>query len=277
MPKLLPALIGSTHPGPAAAVTIISVVLGVGVGLEPWRVVVLGLAVAANQASVGLSNDWIDAERDRVVGRTDKPIVRGDVSVALVRTAAGVTAAAAIALTVPLGIWATAAHTVFLISAWSYNLGLKSTVISVLPYLVSFGLLPSVVTLSQSEPAAAASFATVLGALLGAAAHFANVLPDLADDRRTGVRGLPHRLGSRASGLITWAALIAAGFAGFVAPSSLPPALSALALGINLVIAAAGIAIVLTRAPSRLLFRLIIVAALVDVVVLATAGRALSA
>lgn len=277
MPKLLAALIGSTHPGPAVAVTAISVVLGVGVGLEPWRLVLLGLAVAANQASVGLSNDWIDADRDRAVGRTDKPIVRGDVGVAAVRASAGATAVVAIALTVPLGIWATAAHTVFLISAWSYNLGLKSTAFSVLPYLVSFGVLPSVVTLSQPEPAAAASFATVLGALLGIAAHFANVLPDLDDDRRTGVRGLPHRLGSRTSGLITWATLIAAAIAGFVAPSGLPPAVSALALGANLVIAAVGTALVLSRPPSRLLFRLIIVAALVDVMVLATAGRALSA
>ena len=37
------------------------------------------------------------------------------------------------------------------------------------------------------------------GAALGAAAHLANVAPDLEDDLATGVRGLPHRLGARVS------------------------------------------------------------------------------
>ena len=39
------------------------------------------------------------------------------------------------------------------------------------------------------------------GGLLGVAAHLANVLPDLQDDTATGVRGLPHRLGAKATAL----------------------------------------------------------------------------
>jgi 4-hydroxybenzoate polyprenyltransferase len=39
------------------------------------------------------------------------------------------------------------------------------------------------------------------GALLGVAAHLANVLPDLGEDAATGVRGLPHRFGARATAL----------------------------------------------------------------------------
>ena len=38
----------------------------------------------------------------------------------------------------------------------------------------------------------------VTGALLGVGAHLLNVLPDLDDDHRTGVRGLPHRIADRA-------------------------------------------------------------------------------
>ena len=71
------ALARSTHPGPGLAVTVVAVLLGVAVGLEPWRVAVLGLAMLFDQVSVGLSNDWIDADRDRAVGRTDKPVARG--------------------------------------------------------------------------------------------------------------------------------------------------------------------------------------------------------
>lgn len=46
------------------------------------------------------------------------------------------------------------------------------------------------------------------GALLGSGAHFANVLPDLDADARTGVRGLPQRLG--ATGARASAALLLA-------------------------------------------------------------------
>ena len=44
----------------------------------------------------------------------------------------------------------------------------------------------------------------------GAGAHFANVLPDLDDDARTGVRGLPHRLGAARSAVAAAGLLLAA-------------------------------------------------------------------
>ena len=87
------ALVMSTHPLPGVAVTVIAVILGIGVGLEPGSVILLGLAFLLNQASVGLSNDWLDADRDRAVGRTDKPVARGDLSPAAARNAAFIAAA----------------------------------------------------------------------------------------------------------------------------------------------------------------------------------------
>lgn len=270
MPRRIVALAGSTHPGPAVAVTVVAVVLAVGAGLDPWRIVLLGLAVAANQASVGLSNDAIDADRDIAVGRRDKPVARGDIARSTVWRTALISAIVAVALTLPLGLPATVAHAVFIASAWSYNLGVKNTAVSVVPYIVSFGILPLVVTLAASPPAPAAWWAIGVGALLGIAAHLANVLPDLDDDRRTGVRGLPHRLGARGSGLLTWGVLLLAATLLVAGPGVTPVGLAGLAL--NAVIAASGTALVLTRPPSRTLFRLIIAAALVDVVLLAIAG-----
>lgn len=275
MPTKAVALLLSTHPGPGAAVTAIAIVLGIGVGLEPWRVILLGLAFAANQASVGLSNDWIDAERDRTVNRSDKPVALGWISSGTVRNVAIITAVSAVLLTLPLGSHATAAHAIFIASAWVYNAGLKSTVLSVLPYAVSFGLLPAIVTLSLPEPTSAAPWALGLGALLGVAAHFANVLPDLEDDRATGVRGLPHRLGARATGIATWIALASASVLAFVGPDGAITALQWIGLTATVGIAVAGVTLVLTRPPSRLSFRLIIAAALVDVVLLAFAGERL--
>lgn len=276
-PGTIVALLLSSHPGPGAAVTLVAVLLGIGVGLEPWRVVVLGLAVLCNQWSVGLSNDWIDAERDAAVGRRDKPVARGWIARSTVRNTAFATGAAAILFTLPLGPLATLAHAAFILSAWGYNVGLKRTLLSVLPYLLSFGLLPVVVALALPTPAAAAPWAITLGALLGAAAHFANVLPDLEDDRATGVRGLPHRLGRRVSGIATYLVLAAASVVALLGPAGAIGWLRWTGFALGLGIASAGILLVLSRPPSRLLFQLIIAAALVDTALLVSAGQRLLA
>jgi 4-hydroxybenzoate polyprenyltransferase len=267
----------STHPGPAIAVTVVAVLLGVGVGLDPWRLVLLGLAFLFDQASVGLSNDWIDAERDAAVGRQDKPVALGWIAASTVRTAAFGCAAIAILLTIPLGIWATIAHVVFIGSAWAYNAGLKSSILSVLPYLVSFGLLPLVVTLSLEDPAIAAPWAIGLGSLLGAAAHFANVLPDLDDDRATGVRGLPHRLGGRITGITTYLLLAAAAVLALLGPGGRIGVIQWIGFSVTSVIAVTGIVLTLSRPPRRLLFQLIIAATLIDVGMLLVAGQRLLA
>jgi 4-hydroxybenzoate polyprenyltransferase len=264
------ALLLSTHPGPGVAVTIVAVVLGIGVGLSPARVVLLGFAVLANQASVGLSNDWLDAERDRAVGRTDKPVALGQISTTAVRTAAWVSASLAILLTVPLGAAATVVQIVFIASAWSYNVWLKKTMLSVVPYIVSFGLLPGLVTLSLPHATFAPAWALNVGGLLGVAAHFANVLPDLDDDAATGVRGLPHRLGRPATTLLTYLALLVASVLEFVGTGGFGFAPASIGLCLNIVIAAIGVALALR--PTRWHFRLIIAGALIDVVVLALAG-----
>jgi 1,4-dihydroxy-2-naphthoate octaprenyltransferase len=47
------------------------------------------------------------------------------------------------------------------------------------------------------------------GALLGTAAHFLNVIKDMEQDKASGIKGLPQRLGSKVSG-VTAVALIAA-------------------------------------------------------------------
>jgi 4-hydroxybenzoate polyprenyltransferase len=270
------ALALSTHPGPTVAVTAISALLGAGVGLEPWRVALLALAVLANQVSVGLSNDWIDADRDREVGRTDKPAADGRIPVSTVRTAAIIAALLAVALTVPLGLAATLAHAVFIGSAWGYNAGLKATVFSVAPYILSFGLLPLIVTLARETPALASPWAMLAGALLGVAAHFGNVLPDLEDDRATGIRGLPHRLGARAAGLVI-AVTLAGASASIVLGLAGAGPFHYVGLGLSLLLAISCAVVVLSGRTGRVVFRLVIAAALVDVALLVSSGGRLLA
>jgi 4-hydroxybenzoate polyprenyltransferase len=272
MLSTLRALARSTHPGPTLAVTVVTVLLAIGGGLEPWRVALIGGAMLFDQISVGLSNDAIDAPRDIAVGRADKPIARGEVSRRVVLTAAIVSALVALLLTVPLGPLALAAHAVALVSAWSYNAGLKSTPISVLPYVVSFGLLPSVATLSSMEPRFAPWWATAAGAALGIAAHIGNVLPDLEEDAATGVRGLPHRMGRLAAGLTTAIALAGASVFVAVGPGRTPDLVHGIALGVAIAIAIVSVVLVIANRRTRLLFRLVIAAAFVDVVALVTSG-----
>lgn len=274
------ALWRSTHPGPTVVVTVLSLGLGVAAGLDAWRVAVLVIAVFLGQLSIGLSNDAIDADRDRRVGRTDKPIARGDVSERTAWAAAVVSVVAALALTGWLGFAALAAHAILLASAWAYNAGLKSTAISIVPFLVSFGLFPSVATLSAPRPEIAAWWATLAGAILGAAVHLTNVLPDLDDDRETGVRGFPHRIGARWSAVLAAVGIVVG--AGSVVWGSADGDIARVGavtwVFVAVVIGAAIATIVLAvvRAPGRVLFRLVMFAALILALQLVLSGGRLT-
>ena len=273
MSGTVPELLRATHPGPSVAVTVVGVVLGIGVGLEPWRLVLLGAALLAHQFSVGWSNDWLDVGRDRAVGRTDKPLVSGALTVPMVRTAAFVALALAVLITVPLGWGATAAHVVFIACGWGYNLGLKSTPLSLGAYAVGFAALPLIVTLALPVPALAAPWAMGAAALLGAAAHFANALPDLDDDEATHVRGLPQLIGARWSGALIGVALLAAAALVLFGSGSVD---AVRAIGAAIVAVVCSVLAAPSRA-GRVLFPLILVAAVILVALLAFSGSRLLA
>jgi 4-hydroxybenzoate polyprenyltransferase len=267
------ALLLASHPGPTLVVTVVATVLGVGLGYPPGRLALLALAILLGQLSIGWSNDWLDAARDREVARADKPAARGDIPAAVVRASAFIALALALLTTVLLGVAALLAHAVALAGGWAYNLGLKATAFSFVPFAVSFGLLPAIVTLGQETPAWPAPWVLIAGALLGVAAHVTNVLPDLADDARTGIRGLPHRLGARASGLLAFACLAAATVLITFGPG-LPVRLLLLAgLVVGLAAAVVGVVLLLRRSPTRLLMQLIMTCAVIDVVMLALVGQ----
>ena len=200
-------LVRACHLQPTLAVVAVTTALAVLAGRGPAGCAAVAVAVLAGQLSTGWSNDWFDAGRDRSVGRTDKPIVSGDVTVAAVRAAACTALAAAVPLSLLSGWRAATVHLVAIGSAWAYNLGLKATVVSALPYALSFGLLPAFVTLGlpgHPWPRPALMVAT---ALLGVGAHFINTLADRDDDARSGIVGLPQRMSARGA-LFTGVALL---------------------------------------------------------------------
>jgi 4-hydroxybenzoate polyprenyltransferase len=178
-------------------VVVLSVLLGVAADLDARRLVLVSMAVLAGQLSVGWSNDLFDEARDRAVARTDKPLAAGEVSTSTVRAACAVAVVATVALSLACGVAAGLVHLLCVASAWAYNAGLKATVCSWLPYAVSFGGLTVFVQLAGQPSQLPPRWAPVAAALLGVGAHLLNVLPDIADDEATGVRGLPHRIGAR--------------------------------------------------------------------------------
>jgi 4-hydroxybenzoate polyprenyltransferase len=99
---------------------------------------------------------------------------------------------------------------------------LKSTWFSWLPYAVAFGTLPAVASLAGPGPAWPPWWMTAAGAALGVGAHVVNALPDLADDARTGVRGMPHRLGEPTARPLAAALLVAASLLAALGPAGHP-------------------------------------------------------
>ena len=205
----LVALVRACHLQPTLAVTSVTTALAILSGRSGWGCVAVAAAVLAGQLSTGWSNDWLDAARDTTNRRTDKPIASGAVSVATVRTAALTALATSVPLSFLSGWRAAVVHLVAVASAWAYNAGLKATVLSPLPYAVSFGLLPAFVTLGlpgHPWPRPALMGAT---ALLGIGAHFINTLADREDDARSGITGLPQRMSATAC-LLTGVSLLSA-------------------------------------------------------------------
>src|SRR5919112_660624 len=239
------ALLKSSHPEPGGAVTVAMTLLAVGVGHRGWSIVGVFAAVAATQLSVGWVNDWLDADRDRVAGRGDKPVAAATLCITLV------------------GVFAPL-----------YDWPLKSTPLSVVPYLVAFGLLPAFVVVALPGHPAAPAWLVAAGALLGGGAHFANVLPDLADDAATGVRGLPHRMGAAWSQVAAAVLLLAATLTLVLGPAG-PPSWAGWAAALAAVVVLPLGWYATRRATGRrvAMFRAVIVVALIDVLLLVSSGR----
>lgn len=266
-------LVRATHPEPTVAVTAVSAALAAAVGRGVAGTVAAAAAVLAGQLSVGWMNDYLDRDRDVRTGRADKPVAIGSLDPATVRTAMLAAALAVVPLSLLSGPFAGSLHLGAVASAWAYNLRLKATPVSVLPYAVSFGLLPAFLTAGlPGRPVV--GWLVAAGALLGAGAHFANVLPDIEDDLRTGVRGLPHRLGPAGSRLAAAAFLLAASVVLAVGPPGPPGVLGFGAVAVALACAAA-VAVLGRRPGSRAAFLAVLVVTVVDVALLLASGTAL--
>lgn len=240
--------------------------LGSGSPLD--RSAAIFLAMLLQQISVGLSNDWLDHRRDLAAGRTDKPTVRGLVTGAELRFWSIAAAVLAEITALALGFGPALLMVLMLAVGWAYNLGLKSNWMSAIPYALGFATVPIFVGLAAPEPFWVEGWVVLVSALLGVSAHFANVLPDMADDKLTGVNALPHMLGQRISAIVIAGTAMVATLLVVTQSKSLQPqvGLAGLVVTMTLVGFASGLA--LKEKPPRVIFPLLIMASLVNVVLL---------
>lgn len=260
-------LLRASHPEPGLAVTTLAVLLAVSMDASAGTVVLLGAAAFTGQLSVGWSNDLIDVDRDREAGRRDKPLATGALRPATVRLAIGLALGCTVVTSLLVGLRPGALHLGLVALGWAYNAVLKRTLLSWLPYAVCFAMLPVVVSLAAPGHDAPPAWMPVAGALLGVGAHLINAVPDLEDDRRTGVRGLPHRLGARRS-LDVATVLMLVGSVVTV----LGPAGGIDGSGIATLAVVAALAVAGRVGPGRSAFRAALAIALVDVIALLVRG-----
>lgn len=186
-------------------------------GAAWWSVVLVLLASATGQATVGWTNDVSDAKADRAAERTTKPTVQGHVRPEDLRVPILVSAS----LTIPLSFVAVGwvgggAHIVAVLSALVYNFWLSRKIWSWLPYVVSFALM-TVFIAQASSPSLWPRWPVVcLSVLVGVIAHLFNAIPDIESDRRMGLGGLTVSFGRRQSlvlaAALTTFALVCVGF-----------------------------------------------------------------
>lgn len=195
------SLILASHPLPTAAMTIALTAAAALTGRTAVECGLVAATILSGQLTVGWLNDLIDRRRDEQAGRQDKPLAIGWIDPGTVTFALACAVLLVIPLSIANGTAAGIAHLIAVASAWTYNLWFKRTVLSWLPFAVSFGLLPAFLSygglgggMHGSPPTLAM---TVLAACLGVGIHLLNTLPDLVEDNEAGMRHLPLRIALR--------------------------------------------------------------------------------
>ncbi len=200
------------HPFPTMLNVVATAVLAViANGAVPSASVLVRLATAmfCAQAAIGAANDYCDRDLDALT-KPNKPIVRRLIDPAAALALAGMFAIAAGALAATFGPLSIAAGAAGLAAGLAYDVRLKRSVLSPLPFMVALPALPIWVWLSLHRFDAVLWWLVAFSPLAALAVHLSNTLPDLESDARAGVRGLAHTIGLVPSLVVAWGSFAAA-------------------------------------------------------------------
>ena len=186
----------ATHFPQALAMVVFTVLQGYVLGVKDTGLLYLFLAAASGQAFIGWSNDYIDADLDKSLGRTTKPVVRDQ----LQKRDPVIPMIASLVVVIPTSFLAGGfigglAHLVAVASAFVYNRYLCRTSFSWLPYAISFGAYPLFLAQSASREFYPTIGLYLICALIGVIIHLLNAFPDIEIDRKAGLGGIAVALG----------------------------------------------------------------------------------
>ena len=191
--------IGACHPYPLAMVMTLTALIGLAStdgGPDVYRFLRILLGMFYSQLAIGWSNDYLDRESDAVY-QPWKPIPSGLVDPRLLRIGVVAALLGALGEGASLGVVPFLLLTAGTASGLVYNLGLKNTRLSALPFVVAFAVLPPFVWTALDVYRGDFLLLYPIAAPLALAAHFANLLPDLETDTAAGRRNAVVALGRR--------------------------------------------------------------------------------
>lgn len=187
------------HPFPSLLDALLSFGLALVAGAPGSTAALLGLGMLALQVSIGAINDLRDAPGDRLV-KPDKPIPAGLVQPEQALLAATLAAAVGLVLSALIGPGTLIVGVLGLATGLAYDLRLKGTALSWLPFAAGVPLLVlyAWVGVRTCLPPVLALL-LVLAAVAGASLALTNALADLERDRASGVTSVASWLGSTAA------------------------------------------------------------------------------
>lgn len=232
--RRMQGVVALAHPFPSTLDAVAATSLGWLAGAAPIRAGAIGLAMLLLQSAIGATNDLADVAHDRLA-KPAKPIPAGSVSPLTAGIIAVVAGAAGLALAFSLGAAPGLLAVAGLGTGLLYDLALKRTVVSWLPYALGLPLLPAYAWVAARN-ALPVAFPLLVGLamLAGAALSLANGLADRPDDVSSGSSGLVVRLGERRAWRVLAAleaCLLAGGGVGIAATAPGPGPIVLLVVG----------------------------------------------
>ena len=196
--RKLRAYLQAAHFGPTVLITAISFVLATRLWWE-GPAYVIAFTVFLGQLLIGWSNDLYDYDDDLKHQRTNKPLVAGTITFTQLRKTTFILLPFAFIANLigPLGIKGGLVYLLGVGCGIAYNFYFKYSRFSPLPYAIACAALPASVffAIDRRPPL----WVLAVGAMLGVAFHFVNVIKDLDQDRTSQIAGLPQILGRKIS------------------------------------------------------------------------------
>jgi 4-hydroxybenzoate polyprenyltransferase len=166
-------------------------------------------AMLGGQLAIGAVNEIVDNDLDAQT-KPWKPIPAGIVSRSAAINLAVISLIAMLSFSASFGLASLALCSLGTAAGLTYDLWLKRTLLSWLPYLIALPLLPVWVwtSLIRFEPRLLMLYP--LGALAVIGVHLSQALPDIAMDRQAGIRSASSLLDERSALFGSWIATLTA-------------------------------------------------------------------